>query len=84
MSAWVYIKSEPYLWTVGHYSPSGEWRAESDHDNPQEAAARVHHLNGGTQLNALVSYVDDPGNWSALDGRREHLLDLLRRAGAVA
>lgn len=29
------------------------------------------------QLQAVTTYVDDPGNWSALDGRRGHLLGLL-------
>ncbi len=43
---YVYIKSEPGLWTVGFYSPSGEWVAESDHDNTEEAASRVAWLNG--------------------------------------
>jgi hypothetical protein len=28
---WVYIKSEPCLWTVGFYDPKGEWHADSDH-----------------------------------------------------
>lgn len=45
---YVYIKSEPGLWTVGFYSPDGKWYAESDHDDPQKAAERTHYLNGGT------------------------------------
>lgn len=44
---WVYIKSEPNLWTVGFYEPGGGWHSESDFDNPADAAARVHYLNGG-------------------------------------
>lgn len=46
---YVYIKSERFLWTVGFYSPDGEWNAESDYDSREKAAARVHYLNGGTQ-----------------------------------
>jgi hypothetical protein len=46
---WVYIQSEPELWTVGFYSPSGKWNADSDHDSIEEAAKRVHYLNGGCQ-----------------------------------
>ena len=46
---YVYIKSEPGLWTVGHYDPSGKWEPESDHDNTEAAAARCHYLNGGTK-----------------------------------
>jgi hypothetical protein len=38
---YVYIKSEPGLWTVGFYSPDGKWHSESDHDSAEKAAARV-------------------------------------------
>ena len=44
--SYVYIKSEPQLWTVGFYGPGDEWVAESDHDNTEEAAKRVAWLNG--------------------------------------
>ena len=44
---YVYIQSEPGLWTVGFYSPEGEWMPESDHSSPQQAAERVRYLNGG-------------------------------------
>ncbi len=44
---YVYIRSEPGLFTVGHYSPDGKWHAESDYADRDEAAARVHWLNGG-------------------------------------
>lgn len=43
---YVYIKSEPGLWTVGFYSPNSEWYPESDHDSTEEAAQRVAYLNG--------------------------------------
>jgi hypothetical protein len=43
---YVYIRSEPGLWTVGHYSPQGKFIPESDHNVREEAAARVHYLNG--------------------------------------
>lgn len=43
---YVYIKSEPELWTVGFYRPSGQWEPESDHASTDEAAARVAYLNG--------------------------------------
>lgn len=41
----VYIKSESQQWTVGFYSPSGEWRPESDHYTRGDAAKRAHYLN---------------------------------------
>jgi hypothetical protein len=44
---WVYIKSEPGLWTVGFYSPDGKWHRDSDWDDRDKAAERVHFLNGG-------------------------------------
>jgi hypothetical protein len=46
-TCWVYLRSEPGLWTVGFYDPSGEWHAESDWGSSEEAATRVHYLNGG-------------------------------------
>ena len=44
--AYVYIRSEPGLWTVGFYDPDGEWHPESDHGNTDDAAKRVAWLNG--------------------------------------
>jgi hypothetical protein len=43
---WVYVQSEPTLWTVGFYAPDGTWHAESDHGSRDEAAARCAYLNG--------------------------------------
>jgi hypothetical protein len=44
---YVYIRSEPQLYTVGFYDPNGKWISESDYDTSEEAAKRVHYLNGG-------------------------------------
>jgi len=46
---YVYIKSEPGLWTVGYYDPAGNFHAESNYSYREEAAARVHYLNGGSK-----------------------------------
>lgn len=43
---YVYIKSEPQLWTVGHYDPSGKWEPESDHGTRDAATERTAWLNG--------------------------------------
>lgn len=43
---YVYIRTEPGLWTVGFYKPDGTWIPESDHSSTEQAAARVHYLNG--------------------------------------
>jgi hypothetical protein len=44
---YVYIRSEPQLYTVGFYDPTGKWHPESDHESREDAAKRVHWLNGG-------------------------------------
>jgi len=46
---YVYIRSEPGLWTVGFYKPDGTWEPESDHASTSAAAERVHWLNGGSK-----------------------------------
>ena len=43
---YVYVKSEPQLWTVGYYDLKGQWHAESDHSLEENAARRVAYLNG--------------------------------------
>ena len=56
MSSYVYKETEHWrdekyilhqLFTVGFYDPDGKWHSESDHDSKEDAAARVHYLNGG-------------------------------------
>ena len=52
-TTWVYIRSEPHLWTVGFYDPNGKWHTDSDWSNRKDAAKRVHYLNGnGSDTNA--------------------------------
>ena len=47
---WVYIKTEPQLFTVGFYSPDGKWHTDGDWGTREEAAKRVHYLNGGKDV----------------------------------
>lgn len=47
--SYVYIKSEPNLYTVGFYSPDGEWHPDSDYETREEAQEQVHYLNGGRE-----------------------------------
>lgn len=47
MTVWVYIRSEPNLYTVGFYDPDGKWHPDSDYNSREEAAKRCHYLNGG-------------------------------------
>ena len=43
---YVYLRTEPALWTVGSYNPDGGWMPESDHSDREQAARRVAWLNG--------------------------------------
>jgi len=45
---WVYLKSrDENLFTVGFYSPDGEWHATTDYSEESHAQEQVHYLNGG-------------------------------------
>lgn len=48
---YVYQELERGLFTVGFYTPTGEWIAESDHATPELAANRVAFLNGARNDN---------------------------------
>ena len=57
--SWVYVKSEPGLWTVGHYDYVGDWHTDSDHGSAADAGERVAYLNGALAGNgALIRRVD--------------------------
>lgn len=45
---YVYIRSEPNVYTVGFYTPDGRWMPESDHNTKEKAAERVAWLNGAS------------------------------------
>lgn len=64
MAEFVYLRTEPGLWTVGHYDPSGKWQPESDHDSTASAADRVAYLNGGgtrtDEYRVTYRYRDEP------------------------
>jgi len=47
---YVYIRAKgEQLYVVGFYDPEGQWEPESDHAEREEAAKRVHWLNGGRE-----------------------------------
>ena len=52
VTSYVYIRSEPGLWTVGFYRPDGKWEPESDWDSTDKAAARAAFLMGGESPNS--------------------------------
>jgi len=64
---WVYIRSEPSLWTVGFYEPNGKWNPESDHSTPEKAAARVRHLSGAREHEVELKLVLDAAKACADD-----------------
>lgn len=78
---YVYIRSEPGLWTVGFYGPDDKWEPDSDYDSPVEAAARVRYLNGGIvsasadSLSRRVAELE-----GALRDAREYLMNSPYRA----
>ncbi len=45
---YVFIQSEPGLYTVGFYKPDGKFEPVDDYSKKQEAEKQVHYLNGGT------------------------------------
>lgn len=45
--SWVYVRSEPGVYTVGFYDPNGKWQPEGDYPDRESAAERVAYLNGG-------------------------------------
>lgn len=44
---YVHLESEPGLWTVGFYDPSGKWHPYTDYNDEKEAVSQVRFLNGG-------------------------------------
>jgi len=59
---YVYIQSEPGLFTVGFYGPDGRWHPDSDCDNREEAAKRIHYLNGGELQSEIAESVEVLGS----------------------
>ena len=53
--SWVYMRTKDGDWTVGFFDPNGIWHPESDWDNPDDAAARTHYLNGGVEQGEKAS-----------------------------
>lgn len=77
---YVYIRSEPGLFTVGFFDPTGKWHADSDHDGHDSAAERVAYLNGSATAPAptLLYRAELPGKlglWLDECGRYYRLKD---------
>ena len=59
---YVYIQSEPELWTVGFYKPDGTWQPESDHSESHLAAERVAYLNGSAAVRRTLDEALNTGD----------------------
>jgi hypothetical protein len=91
--AYMYIQSEPRLWTVG-FESDGRWEPESDHESPEAAERRVEILNAPTlayELRELraenaelreygLQAASELGTLSAEIGRLRETCSLLRAA----
>jgi hypothetical protein len=75
---YVYIRSEPGLWTVGFYDPAGDWQPESDHGSTDAAAQRVAFLNGGPAPQLVEALRD------ILSANTTRMSDALRAKGRAA
>jgi len=89
MTAYVYIKSEPQLWTVGFYRPDGKWEPESDHAKQSDAAERTAWLNDGlpisvaallTACKTAVSQITGGSEYPEFFEDNEETLVILKRA----
>jgi hypothetical protein len=54
---YVYLHSEPNLFTVGSYDPKGNWIPDCDFSTREEARQRVHYLNGGGDFEILEARI---------------------------
>jgi hypothetical protein len=52
--SWVYVKSEPGLYTVGFYDPTGKWHSDSDYSDRADARERCAWLNGAQPQHLMV------------------------------
>lgn len=64
---WVYVRSEPGLWTVGFHDPDGGWHTDSDHGDQEAAAERCAWLNGSRPAEAPQPRVLLRGHLVAFD-----------------
>ena len=86
--SYVYVRSEPHLYTVGFYDPDGRWHSESDHISRDDAAAKVHYLNGGREFKGQgIEHVSRRGGEDAWPNHHNHCekaLTQLRKIGFYA
>lgn len=47
---WVYLRTEPMLFTVGFFDPDGKFHTDSDWYQQEDAAKRCAWLNGSQEV----------------------------------
>lgn len=92
---YVFIKSEPRLWTVGFFQPDGKFYPIEDFSSPEEAGRHTAFLNGGPNpeerlLNEIRRLVNRAimaknGEWLGLENTDtiEGAIDRERAIGAA-
>jgi len=78
MTNWIYLRSEPGLWTVGFYDPEGRFQTDSDHIVREDAARRVAYLNGGAEPPAIDELESDFRDLVVRYGDAQHTIGLKR------
>lgn len=83
MTNWIYQQTEPGLFTVGFYTPGGEWKTDSDFNDRNVAADRVHYLNGGSdqQEAADIEPMDEELKKITLNALEVRVKESLTRRG---
>jgi len=73
--------TEPGLWTVGFYNPDGEFITDSDHDSKEDAAKRVHYLNGGSPVAPdMLESLEELYGWMSDQCKGDNFQPMLARA----
>lgn len=77
MTCWIYIQTEPRLYTVGFYDPDGKFKSDSDHNDREKAAKRCSFLNGNVEFDnsntCLIATAPEMLNLLILLGRASNL-----------
>ncbi len=83
---YVYIRSEPALWTAGFYRPDGTWEPESDHGSEEAAARHVISLNGGCPDGELLEQIlaNAGDDWDQDAAAEAIAVDYVRHLEAVS
>ena len=81
---YVYQRTEPSLYTVGYYDPSGQWHPDSDHDDRDKVGERVHYLNGGFELDSMMKAISTQnGIITELTTKMTNIMNMLQTVQVI-